>query len=59
MLLSAQQLPASPVYGTLPRYYISIHFTGQSKKEREKEDEIGLRMMDGAGTFSLFVVSVE
>ncbi|KAF8606769.1 hypothetical protein BDV93DRAFT_520396 [Ceratobasidium sp. AG-I] len=47
-LLSAQQLPASPVYGTLPRHYISMHFTGQSKRDREKEDGVGLRMVDGA-----------
>ncbi|KAG8738500.1 hypothetical protein FRC10_006785 [Ceratobasidium sp. 414] len=47
-LLSAQQLPAIPAHGTLPRHYISIHFTGSSGKERERDAELGLRMMDGA-----------
>ncbi|KAG8766749.1 hypothetical protein FRC12_006674 [Ceratobasidium sp. 428] len=46
-LLSAQQLPAIPALGTLPRHYVSIHFTSPSRKERD--GEFGIRMMDGAG----------
>ncbi|KAG9096172.1 sensitivity to high expression protein she9 [Ceratobasidium sp. 370] len=42
------QLPAIPSHGTLPRHYISIHFTSSSGKERERDGELGLRMMDGA-----------
>ncbi|QRW20306.1 She9/mdm33 family containing protein [Rhizoctonia solani] len=48
-LLSAQQLPAVPHIGSLPRNYIKIHFTGPSRKDRgERDGGIGIRMMDGA-----------
>ncbi|CUA77222.1 hypothetical protein RSOLAG22IIIB_06577 [Rhizoctonia solani] len=47
-LLSAQQLPATPQIGSLPRNYINMHFTGPSRKERERDAGIGIRMMDGA-----------
>ncbi|CAE6433939.1 unnamed protein product [Rhizoctonia solani] len=55
-LLSAQQLPAVPQIGSLPRNYISIHFTGSSRKERERDEGIGIRMMDGAVHVHLFRV---
>ncbi|KAF8755205.1 hypothetical protein RHS01_05568 [Rhizoctonia solani] len=52
-LLSAQQLPAVPHIGSLPRNYIKIHFTGPSRKDRgERDGGIGIRMMDGAGSMS-------
>ncbi|KEP48901.1 She9/mdm33 family containing protein [Rhizoctonia solani 123E] len=47
-LLSAQQLPATPQIGSLPRNYIKMHFTGPSRKERGRDAGIGIRMMDGA-----------
>ncbi|CAE6485352.1 unnamed protein product [Rhizoctonia solani] len=47
-LLSAQQLPAVPHIGSLPRNYIRMHFTGPSRKDRERDGGIGIRMMDGA-----------
>ncbi|KAJ1303465.1 hypothetical protein OPQ81_011653 [Rhizoctonia solani] len=55
-LLSAQQLPAVPHIGSLPRNYISIAFTGSSRKERERDEVIGIRMMDGAVHVHLFRV---
>ncbi|KAG8698904.1 hypothetical protein FRC09_006949, partial [Ceratobasidium sp. 395] len=48
-LLSAQQLPAIPALGTLPRHYVSIHFTSPSRKERD--GEFGIRMMDAHAHF--------
>ncbi|QRV77771.1 hypothetical protein RhiJN_05786 [Ceratobasidium sp. AG-Ba] len=48
-LASAQQLPAIPALGSLPRHYVSVHFaSSSSRRERERDAEFGLRMMDGA-----------
>ncbi|CAE7050985.1 unnamed protein product [Rhizoctonia solani] len=55
-LLSAQQLPATPLIGSLPRNYINMHFTGPSRKDRERDAGIGIRMMDGAIHVHLFRV---
>ncbi|CAE6498568.1 unnamed protein product [Rhizoctonia solani] len=55
-LLSAQQLPATPQIGSLPRSYISMHFTGPTRKERGRDEGIGIRMTDGAVHVHLFRV---
>ncbi|CEL62451.1 hypothetical protein RSOLAG1IB_04807 [Rhizoctonia solani AG-1 IB] len=54
-LLSAEQCPALPHIGSLPRNYIKAYFAGSSRKDRmERGEEIGIRTTDSAIHVHLF-----